>query len=526
MASDDEIVFSSFTAPPQARFSGYCFIDAHYIFGDSGRQRFEKQTGRSIGPGSDGCYVSVRKTPDGFEAGVDGAGLAQIFYYIRDGIWAFANSLTLLADHLRSHGVRLAVNFAQLAALGAQTTLTTQLSAFTTMFCDVFLLPSAATLRISSRGLEPSWQQAPAKLPYEAGLGSYLGTWIARVQTLLADGRVNLLADLTGGIDSRTMFAMLSAAASSTSERRLPNFRSGDTERHAKDFAAASRITAAYDIPLNSGVQRPPIREDGHLSFMRWRRVCLGTYLSVYLRRNQRDPFQHHFNGGGGENFRQFYPSESIDEVIASHRARLPEPLFDQWRHEVLESVAVLQKLDGESPSSVLHYREFRNRLHTGRAPHFSVEVTPLSGVQLRTLQMDRASIASRQLYFDIMESLSPGLMLFPYDADDKAPTADNQSRLTVVRPTPPTQPGQVFAPEPEVPNEADVAGGKRAIDHFTSEASRALALEPVRELMSDRARAKADAVLRDLKNTRSLPHASEGKTLSYAMSVAYALDI
>lgn len=520
-----QLVYSSFTGSPNPAFTGYCFLDANYIYGDVGRQQFETETGRTIGPGLDGCYVSVRSVESGIEVGVDGSGLAQIFYYQKNGIWALANSLSVLVDHLRGHNVSIEVNIAQLRAFGALGTVTTQVSSFHTIFEDICLLPSYATILISASGLKLGDAPRPRILDYDTAVGTFLGIWIARIETLLRDPRVSVSADLTGGIDSRTMFAMLTTAKNGAHETGRPNFRSGRGERHAADFAAAKTIADAYEVKLNSKLPRRPPPESGPDGYARWRQVCLGVYLSVYLRRHSRDPFLHHFNGGGGENHRQFYTDGSMDDFLMAFRGRIRDPYFQKWYGEVSESMDSLVRRNPGIEPSILHYREFRNRFHTGRAPHFSVEISPLSSSLLLQLPTDANAIASRQLYFDIMESLSPGLIRFPYDDAVKDPTPQNLRDLKSIVPVYGGEPGRVYAAlerddlleetEEEAPTSTTV---------FASEADRALQLNSVRDFMPARTLAKADLALKAMKGSNKLAHASEGKPLAYALTVAYAL--
>lgn len=520
----DRIVYSSFKLPPQHMFRGYCFEGNDFVYGELGEAEFYASTGRTIIPGNDGCYVAIRPEGKACQVGVDGAGMAKLFYYDDGSIWAFGDSLYALVSHLRSNGVTLEPNLPQLHAMTWQKTLVSQVSSFETIVRGVKLLPSFNTLIVTESGLKLGPVVKPPPLSYEDALEAYLETWYARMKTLLSHKEMSLSSDITGGIDSRTLFAMLVAVSGDNPDYSRPLFRSGESPHWAKDFAVAKGLTESFGFPLNQGSSSPVSKLSGGEAFSRWRDVCLGVYSSVYLRAASVDPMDVTLNGGGGENFRHFYPPISASDFLDTFEDQDHPALYREWRREVEQSLSLLEQREPDVPPLILHYREFRNRFHTGRSPHFGVSLSPLNSNLLRSFPPTSDALSNSQLNFDIMETFAPGLMFREYDDASKFPLQANVSGLT----TPPVSrdvlPGRVFAARSGV-----AAGGARepsAMRVLVDEASNALAVPEVQSLLSRRQKNLLKKALSEIEDSGKFSHASVGKPLSFALAAAFALDV
>lgn len=521
--SEISFVYSSFTDFPEDQFRGYCFVGPDYIYGADGREKFENETGNRLTPGLDGCYAIATATSDGVEVGVDAGGMAKLFYYHKDNIWAFGDSLSGLVDHLRMNGINPEPNIPQLAAMGWLSTFTSQVCSFSTIFSDITLLASGQKLIVTRSGIRTIDLPRPTLLPYKHALEVFMSTWVARIRTLLMCKDLVLSSDLTGGIDSRTIFALLAAATKEPTANR-PYVRSSTLDYWRSDLQAAEPIARAYGIELNTDIPRPALRSTGEETFERWRATCLGTYLSVYLRPTRQDPLRVHLDGGGGENFRFFYPEKSLPTLLDKFSGRLPESWYGQWRHEVETSVSYLKIRTPDAPDSILHYREFRNRFHTGRSPHFSVFGSPMASGLLKQFSAPLKFMDGRQIYFDIMESLAPGLMNFEYDKAGKGPAPSNLQDLTVARVSQDIEGGHAYFRSP-TKSKRSRQNRRSAIDHFLEAAQNSLESPQVKEFLTSTQLRKGDEALAKARERGKFDHASHGKPLSYAISVAYALN-
>lgn len=524
-----QVLHSVFTEPISRGFFGYCFCGADYIYGAEGARRYFESTGRVVQPGEDGCYITVNQTAAGAEFGTDAAGMAKLYYYDSRGIWAVSSSLTVLVDHLRANGVRLTPNFPQLQAMSWGVTFTKQMSSFSTIFNEIRLLPSARKLVLDERGLrEVPISSGVSGLSYREALDEFIETWTSRLGSLLLDERVRLSIDLTGGVDSRAIFAMAQAALLRTGESasRIV-FKSGTGPKWRRDLKIAQQIAESYQVPLNPPDAHGRARLSGEQSFQRWREVCLGVYLPIYMHDFVMDPFEIHINGGGGENHRHFYPAVAVEDFLREHEARAPSHLFTEWRRDTEQA---LEQLRNDTPSVeplILHYREFRNRFHTGRPPLYRTGFAPLTTTLFHRVGRVGGMAHAGQLNFDIMANLAPELMDFPYDEPSKRPTEENRRNLTMLDAPKRGTPGETYvgSATPDTLRAAGGERGRRPLQLLAEGAARALESAPVVSLaepaLLESARATVDSAL----VAGRFEHATRAKGISFLLASDFVLS-
>lgn len=532
MASSSRVFMlqSTFLGPPSAQFTGYCFVGPDYVFGAEGAALYERATGRAIGPGEDGCYVVATCTAEGLLIGADAAGTAKLFWYNKGGVWAVSNSLARLVDHLRENGVRLTPNFPQLHAFSWGITLTKQVNSFATIFNEIRLLPSDKALLVSYRGIEEIVRPTlSTPLPYPEALRSFIGTWTSRFSTLFSDERIRVTLDLTGGVDSRAIFALARTALDTTgvpSSRAV--FKSSTAPRWQKDLDVATRLAAKYGVSINRPEPRAATRLNNKERYQRWREVCLGVYLPIYLHDSTVEPFTIHINGGGGENHRHFYPAVPASKFLDNQRRRAPAYLYQQWRADIEEALAYLAAQNSSAEPLILHYREFRNRFHTGRPPLYRTGFGPLTTTLFHQSAMSGGITHAGQLNFDIMQNLIPGLMDLPYDDPIKAPTDENLRNLTLVDLDDRVSNGHTYIGESiegeigyenEGPEDA-----KRPMDLIVSEGTKALANKAVSSFASPDILARSRNLLESAASSGKFEHATMAKEVSFLLATELAL--
>lgn len=506
-------------------FQGYCFVDADYVYGPRGADARYNSTGETIGPGHDGCYVAVRPVGNTWEFGVDALGMAKLFVFEGEGAWAISSSLATLVDHLREHGVRLRPNCPQLAGLAANKRLTSQMSSFRTVFEGVRLVSSGDVVvlhrdKIQTRPVE----RAPRPQTYSAGLASFLQLWLSRLVGILQDGRAHLECDLSGGIDSRTVFAIVMASASRV-EGACDRIDFRSNPNNDADFAVAQEIATTYGISLNS----PGPRENARLRRGRrpvsWRDTCMGNYLLPYFYKVGSHPFAMHCHGSGGEVYRSAYAGASGEKLAKENESAMPAHFYGVWRDDFLETVNSLVAQDHSADPMQLHYREFRNRLHFGHRPHGSVVLSMLNSSALNFVADYPEAMNTRQLYFDIMENLLPGLANIRYDLEKKSPSSENLRNIASVDNSGLSKIGQVYA-EAEWDSGMAVYGRPYSLADFLADARSALVDKGVRAFVSCDDISSARAALEQCESGGKLghPNSVETKKLVYCVVVQWVL--
>lgn len=452
-------LFSSTLDQPDQFFQGYCFKGNDFIFGQGGAEARLAQTGEEIGAGEDGCYISVTRDGDNYVFRTDFSGNKKLFYYWDMGFWAVSNSLPILINHIQSNSIPVAPNYAQLAAagFGKGSSALNQLTSYQTVANGIKLTPIKMDLVIGKRRIEfrPSYQAE--NLDYRSALSRYLHTWIARLRTLLDEPGMSVNCDLTGGMDSRAVFAMLMRARSENpTSPALIRVGSAPTKGLSTDMDIASEISERYDLRINGPRPASPHRFSREESYASWRQLCLGSYFPIYFPGIA--PYSHRVSlgGGGGENHRRFYPDASADALTASRAARIkPSWLRSAFVADMASTFRTLERI--ESPDTdplVLHYRHFRNRLHSGRTPQYGVQFMPLGS---RLLE-EAANAAGKvhqdrgQRNYDIIHSTEPDLLSVRFDQPYKSPTDDVIEALTRID-IPSLRAGRVYHEPPMQPS-------------------------------------------------------------------------
>lgn len=425
------LFLSSFDGDVEARFDGYAWVGSDLIVGQSGADAYRAKFGSHIPHGHDGCYTTVLPTEDGWNIGTDSRGLARL-YLFRDGKnWAISSSFYVLVTKLRQLDFKLQHIPGVLGALGVPRGFNDQIATSHTPIRDIELLPSFSSVYISATGLSIDSRPVEELGEYDEALAYYLSVWSSRLATLLEDKNVSLQADLSGGIDSRTVMAFLlnsSSFMSGTSGATVVS-----AWKKTRDFEVAQDIAREYGVPLERQRNRDTSTISQRRALASWHEDSLGVYLPLYLHGSSFNFAAVHAHGAGGGNFRPYYSGERVLSQGIKAKPYLPEEQFEEWLALLEQSSERLQALRPDTPPLILHYREFRNRFHFGHRPHHSLVFSPLESILTDAITDRDDRRDGRQVYFDIKASLSPKLMHLPFDQLAKSPSPENLRDLTVV---------------------------------------------------------------------------------------------
>lgn len=436
---DQFFIFASNMENPESFFQGYCFVECDYIFGDGGAKNFYKDKGVNVKGGEDGCYVTVESKYDVFSFSSDFSGNKKIFYYWTPNLWIVSNSVFLIADHLKKSNVILTANYSQLAAIGIHRGgFFNQLYSVNTFIDGIKLLPTESSLSISKSGYSiQSIKRETVFKTYEEGLSVFIGIWIARLSGLFNNG-VEVQSDLTGGADSRTVFTFLKKAAEETTERgNHPLLRSKSAPNNTVDLEIAEKICKAYGFPINE--KGAPIRNrfSGEESFLSWKVLCLGTYHPIYFPNFGPQSNKVGLGGAGAENHRPFYKYDDVETWISSNASKVsPNWLSHNVVAEVNSEINRMTSTGSKIDPMILHYRAYRNRMHSGRTPQYRALFNPLGSKILE----DISEIAGNhrlkvgQINYDLMATLLPSILNIPFDSDAKALNEVRVKNLTQLK--------------------------------------------------------------------------------------------
>lgn len=422
---------------PRPFVDGYFFSDADFIVAEEGAEQFRRENG-PVRPGLDGCYVVGEQQAGGFELGTDFSGDYRLFLYRDDDYWAVSSSLMGLAEAVERSGRPLTLNGAQLQAWRLRGPFCNQLTSFRTIFNEIELVPSDKSLLVDDNRLTVVDRRAPPMDPgqsYEERLGTFLTVWLSRVKTLLRHEGFERSVDLSGGLDSRMIFALFAHLERVSDEAIFDSCRAQvktDLEpRMRVDFETAQQVLTALGI--KQAKDGPPSGVGGdtrdwkhravpaETAYDHWRTQCLGQYAPFRNLTSHRADFSFiSFGGAGGEEYRPFYKAETVHEQAVRYARQFASAsAFSEWHRAIENSTEYLVNRDGDRIDPLLlHYREFRSRFHSGSRAMDTLCVFPLKSAFLRhaAALAGHSRLRKRQLHFDVLHSLEPRLLGVTFD--------------------------------------------------------------------------------------------------------------
>jgi len=443
---------------PEHFFSGHCFVGPDLIIGAEGYKAFRAAHPDRRGPGlgEDGCYALLERHGSGWRLGTDYKGFCHLYYYARGADWAVSNSFTALLDHLRGRGISPTPNLAPLAAYRAAPDLVRTLMSYETPVREIRLLPSFYALDLGTEGARPVAAPVVLDQPgYGEALATFLRTWQARLAGMLSDPRLSFDAHVTGGLDSRTVFAMVQSAARGLGGDARPVCYISQTNR-ALDFSVASEIATAAGIELNPSIPgrgAPGRRLSSAESVAKWRAKFLGGYSHIMFPIRGACTTRGVLAGVGGEAHRQVY-NESFAtlpiEGIADHVARKfrdPEHFAD-WKRSLDEADAILRTHPQAHPLAMVRsHREFRDRYHSGHNSFWNLSCLILASRLLEPCSnaLKPEAFRAGQILYDIMANTLPEVLYLNFETPEKSPDGAVVARIPQLEWNCAPAPGQVY---------------------------------------------------------------------------------
>lgn len=490
-------LFSNATEIPDRFFQGYFFHGTDYVFGARGFDAFCEARGRFRPDREDGCYVHVEKQDDGsYRFSADYNGYKKLFYFRNGGFWAVSNSLDGMCAHLRRHGHEVSPDRSQLSAMASEGTFYpsgrgsffSQPTSFDTIVRGIRLVPADCALRIGSAGvcIERA-RRRDTNDGYPQRLARFTGTWIGRLRTLVNEPSVQISCDLTGGLDSRVVLALLLAATRDCdpSVRERLQVLSDAGRRARRDHAVATELCERFGLALNGRPGGRPTWLNGRASYALWKDLCLGVYHPIYFPNTFPSGDLVRLGGGGGENHRPFYGrfvgAPSADTFV-SRRTRniFPRSARAGFAAALQQAIDdITEGSPGHLDALACHYRHFRNRFHAGREPQYGVKLQPLASKGLDSVAAvaGTSRFHSAQMLYDLLYNLNPELLEVPFDDWRKRPGRGVRRDVTPAAACP-GPPGTCFVENTRA-SPADVRSRRtttRAVDCLLDEFQRATA--------------------------------------------------
>lgn len=516
------MIISSFDSEITAQFHGWCFQNADLIVGNNGYQEFRRGGGQVSG-GLDGCYVIVEESTDGWRVSTDSKGLGRIFVFRAGTSWAISNSLYELVKYLRDMGFKIKPRWSQLYPHAIRGAFTNQMTTSLSVVEDVELAPARSSVLITSQGVRIYPVTGEESNDYVEALRDYLAMWSSRLLTVATDERLQIGTDLTGGLDSRTVFGFF-LLGDRHSKDLLSTTPIASSLAHKEDLAVATQLSEHYGASLNSSPPVPQTPRSERYAIDSWKRHSLGVYLPVYFYKHSLDPYHIRGHGAGGAYYRPYYKSQNINDHLKKYQKKLPAEVFSKWEEEAKGSLEKVSSLYRNVNEMIVYWREYRNRFHFGHRPHSALLFMPLN-----THLLDRAEgderLAGNQVYYDIMENLHRGLASHPFDTAPKNIGPEEMAAVTRVAFERDVTPGRIYFDEGDKLTASE--GDSESAPHLWAEMGEmAIKREEVRDVIGEDILSRCKAEIDNIRETGSVSgsHSRSTVDLSFALMVDFAL--
>lgn len=180
-------------------FNGYFFSGTDYVSGLEGLREIEAAENFTLKPGLDGCYAYAIREGSDYVFGTDHSGYRALYYFHDGDRWVVGESLTDVVDELPNIGAKVLPEYAQIGSICSTNSTNNQMFSWNTVARGVKLLPRGTQLRVTPSRAIVEALPVPEPGDYKEHLSSHLQLWVARYATVLADQRLEMSVDLTGG---------------------------------------------------------------------------------------------------------------------------------------------------------------------------------------------------------------------------------------------------------------------------------------------------------------------------------------
>lgn len=412
----------------QNYFSGIAYSTSDIILSLSGLEKYYSEN-KSLLALNNGRYSLVLKNKSLKKAIImtDLTGQDTLFYYQKSGFWAISNSLYKLVKKLIERGDTLEIYRPSLFAYKVKHSIGLQPISNNTIIDGIKILARNKYFEILDGEVFVRNRIVDALVirnndEYITNLVDVLSKHVSALSAIiktLPKGAIR--CDLTGGLDSRFLFSLISNTNLIDKVKVSSNFRK------KKDYLLANYMAGLKGLVIdNSSITEQPLLTNELGIFELYKKGNSGVYSGgIYKPSYHKSPATLHLHGGGGEALRGQYvgtPRQVIGR-LESHFSNREE--FLSVKKEFL-NYFLENNLDINDPKSMLiHARHFLSRFHFGRNWYRMLTnplFTPMCDIHLEALSdyLIEKYGNPRSLFYDVYQLLAPLTAYIPFDQDEK----------------------------------------------------------------------------------------------------------
>lgn len=431
-------------------FDGFAFFENDLVIGNSGFQSFYEECDK-FDLYEDGNYLVIDKVRDDkFIVSRDYHGYYPLFYYDSGDYWCISNSIIYMAEHLSRKGISLTYNEPNVEMWKLDLLFTQQLTSHSTFINEINVVPVNRDIVLVDDGLNKNISLCKRKKEYvvddsyDSALKKCLEIWRSRYLTILSNQEMALHHELTGGLDSRSLFSFIARCKESAIEnQKTGRLRVHSHKHQVADFEVATRLASLFELEVNTHTFKKFKSENisAEESYAVWKYFNLGRYSPTIFPATEFKPKLMELGGEGGEDNRNFYGRRADGSVtefskyIESYKKYFSSPeRYIKWANQIDQACSILEE-DTSLDVSIMHYKQFRSNNHTSKNPRSRLRFAVLGSKYFDQLSQLASldAMVSGQILYDITYNNCNKLLYIPYDEEHKTMNDDNIKNLPVI---------------------------------------------------------------------------------------------
>ncbi|MBM6705230.1 hypothetical protein H6A60_12220, partial [Sutterella massiliensis] len=176
--------------------------------------------------------------------------------------------------------------------------------------------------------------------------------WRSRINTIL-NNNLFLRVDLTGGVDSRSVFSFFAHDNLIQRSIRSGNLMIFSDKRHKEDYCVAEEIAKLLDFQINTPFNKcaPNTNQTANEQLTNWINFNISRYSSFVVPPDRFNSNKIFFGGEGGEELRYFYgyhsnpPITNFSDYLTIYKPYFSKDVyFEEWLSSIKTSIKILKQ--------------------------------------------------------------------------------------------------------------------------------------------------------------------------------------
>lgn len=435
-------------------FSGMTVYNDKFIFGDRNKEYLPKKMS-----GHTGCFSCVQVNEENINLYTDFFDFCHLYYYIQDKIIMVSNRYHLLLNCAAPYYSEAGLNTQKAAILLSSHNLPMMLHNFTFEMDikGICQLPTYYDITLDSTGISfvknEFYEILTAKFNYTEGeykrlLNAGKEDILKDINIIFKDARFkNIIIDLSGGMDSRTVYAALTNIADDSKKASIKTLNTCK-----EDISIATHINREYGYKYDT-ISETRTHKDIYEADHWMRSFFVGTNFehNLHLSKNEMKNTIRLSGAGGDIVIRSFYArqylnenfqndEDCVDYLINQYVPYIRSDYDSAYAHFKELYVDTLSEIPVESPYQKLDMVW----LMLGNGYHFFTEFKNTAGSLDYSIMMSKNLFKAKLMSLDTHKSarmhqelivlLNSKLAEIPYDKDINNVDYNNEQTKTLIK--------------------------------------------------------------------------------------------